>query len=284
MDKISKSRQRSVMCLLFKDNVRHFSSNTIYSQLKKKLGRVDVLGDAAERNLFFVLGDYKIDKTGEKQSPFKLIMEGPTKVERLKGDDFSRSQFWRTPNGVDILRSAKWQLMIADLESYGFPQKVRANILSDWLEINLDIFSECIAVYFESSQNVMTAQALKENPYKDHYRIFHGPVNTRVSNDGVNMLVDTLGLDVFHAPDVQVRFKNKEFDSKQIMSFAYKTAMTQFDSFENDVPGGNFEAVPGLDQNGNISDAIHWKSFYEMSHLSPKRPVLNVNAGELAWK
>ena len=45
-------------------------------------------------------------------------------------------------------------------------------ILSDWLEIALDLFPTCKAVFFESSQNIMTAESLRCNPYQGTDRVF----------------------------------------------------------------------------------------------------------------
>ena len=67
--------------------------------------------------------------------------------------------------------------------------KIRAQILSDWLEIALEMFPGCKAVWFDGSQNNITAEAARNNPYKGFNRIFNGAVNARFVNNRHIILV-----------------------------------------------------------------------------------------------
>ena len=279
-DEKAVQQASSFMCLLFEEK-GELPTRELWVKKLNEFGyevRIpkETNGDGAE---VFHLPHYTVDLEDAENVPYGLIVTDFLPVTKAHGDSFARTQFWQTPNGTDLLDSCTWHVVAGDIMSFTFPAKTRANILYDWLEIALDLLPSCKAVFFESSQNVMTARSLRANPFDGAERFFHGAVNARLVNveDTTNMLVDTLGLHVLGIPDVQFYFHS--LNPSAIVSQAYNLAMYQL---EFDVPIQNGDTVDGLDEDGSIQQDIHWKCTYQVSLLEPHRDVLDVEAGEYA--
>ncbi|MDR1221515.1 MAG: DUF4261 domain-containing protein [Tannerella sp.] len=269
----------SMMYLLFEEKGELPSANVLYAKIEERgykfeIGR-DGNDDSPTRHFHLFLPEYTVDFADKKGMPYQLLMIDFTEIEKPLGSETDRTQF-ETPGGAELLDACKWQVFVSDFASSTHPAQTRARILSDWLEIALDLFPDCKAVWFDGSRNVMTAGALRHNPYRGANRIFHGAVNVRFFNiEGTkDMLVDTLGLQVFGIPDVQFHFH--DLDPNRIVKFAGDIAMYQF---ENDVPINDGETVDGFYADDNPGKDIRWKCQYEISLLEPEREVLDVNTG-----
>jgi len=206
---------------------------------------------------------------------YQIMMLCMANTER-HGDDLARTQFWQTPNGAELMDACKWEVMVGDNAPEGYPAQMRAQVLYDWLEAALELFPDCTSVWFEGSQNVVTADELRNNPYEGVRRIFDGAVNARMFEiEGTDeIVVDTLGLHVFGLPDVQVHFKG--LDKDDVIGFAYDLALYQF---ENDCPIQDGDSVDGFGTDHEYHEEIQWTCQYEESLLEPKRPVLDICAG-----
>lgn len=268
------------MVLLFEEKGERPSSKLFYEKLKGRGYEVNAQWESndAKAHLFY-LPEYKVDFDDAKGVPYQLMLMDFSPVEKPRGDELTRSQFWQTPNGAELLDSCRWQVFIGDLMSSTHPAKVRTQILSDWLEIALELFPDCKGVWFEGSRNVMTAESLRNNPYKGIERIFHGAVNARFFRvgDTEDMVVDTLGLHVFGVPDVQFHFHG--LDPNHVVRLATDIGMYQLN---NDIPIKDGETVDGLDADGSYRQDIRWKCRYEVSLIEPKREVLDISAGDFA--
>jgi len=270
----------SMMFLLFEEKGEMPSNEEIRHKLKEKGYALNAEREANNKNgQMFFLPEYTVDFADAKGVNYQLIMSDYRKSGKKHGDELARTQFWNTPNGAELLDICRWQVMIGDFMACAHAPKVRAQILSDWLAIALELFPECKAVWFEGSQNIMTAEALRNNPYEGIKRIFYGAVNARYFrvDDTEDMVVDTLGLHVFGLPDVQFHFRG--LNPNDVVSLAYDIAMYQF---ENDVPVKDDETIDGFDSNGKRQKDVHWKCQYEMSLIEPEREVLDVHTGDYA--
>lgn len=279
-EKEQQNRKMYMMFLLFEEKGRIPDYEVIHDKLKEKGYAVDAEWESNDKSFrLFYLPEHTIDFEDAKHVPFQLSLFDFNEIKKEHGDALARTQFWKTPNGVSLLDTCRWQVLLGDFMSSAHPPKVRAQILSDWLIIALDLFPDCKAVWFESSQNIMTAEALRDNPYEGASRIFHGPVNARFFRvgDTDDFLVDTLGLQVFGVPDVQFHFRG--LNPNNVVGLAYDIAMYQF---ENDLPIKDGETVGGFDENGESKEDIRWKCQYERSLVDPKRDVLDVNTGIFA--
>ena len=275
-----EQRMLSIMALLFEEEGEMPDGKLLYEKLKERGYEVNAEWEANDKKMrLFYLPEYTVDFDDAKGVPYQLMMTDFSEREKPHGDELARTQFWHTPNGVELLDSCPWQLFIGDFFSSTHPAKVRTQILSDWLEIALAVFPTCKGVWFEGSQNVMTAEALRENPYKGIERIFHGMVNVRFFRvgDTDDMVIDTLGLHVFGIPDIQFHFR--ELNPNHVVGLATDIGMYQLN---NDCPIKNDETIDGLNPDGSYNQEIRWKCQYEMSLIAPKREVLDISAGEFA--
>lgn len=275
-----EQRALSIMALLFEEKAELSPSKAFAEKLKDRGYEVNTEfepGDTAAR--MFFLPQYTVDFDDAKGVNYQLMLTDCSQREKQHGDELARTQFWATPNGVELLDSCPWQVFIGDFMSGTHPAKVRAQILSDWLEIALELLPDCKGVWFEGSQNVMTAEAMRDNPYEGIDRIFQGTVNVRFFRvgDTDDMVVDTLGLHVFGVSDIQFHFQG--LDPNHVVRLATDIGMYQLD---NDMPIKDNETVDGLGADGSYRQDIQWKCRYEMSLIAPQRAVLDVNAGEFA--
>ena len=279
-ENIQRNKMMSMMFLLFEEKGEMPSNDEIRNKLKEKGYAVNAEWHANNKNgLMFFLPEYTVDFEDAKGVNYQLIMIDHSEGGKKHGDELARTQFWNTPNGVELLDTCRWQVMIGDFMSSAHAPKVRAKILSDWLAIALELFPDCKAVWFEGSQNIMTAESLRNNPYEGIKRIFYGALNARYFRvgDTEDMVVDTLGLHVFGLPDVQFHFRG--LNPNNVVSLAYDIALYQFD---NDVPIKDGETVGGFDSDGKEEKDIRWKCQYEVSLIEPKREVLDVNTSNFA--
>ena len=276
-DVTTRNRMMSMMFLLFEAQPDMPDSEAICAKLNEKGYQVNAEWQANDKNMrTFFLPEHTVDFDDAKGVPYQLLMLDQAR-QKEHGSAIDRTQFWGTPNGAELLDSCGFEVMIGDFISAAHPPKVRAQILSDWLEIALALFPDCKGVWFEGSRNVLTAEALRKNPYEGSNRIFHHMVNARFFRVGTteDMVVDTLGLHVFGLPDVQLHFRG--LNPNHAVRLALDIAMYQF---ANDCPIQDNETVDGFDAAGE--PAGRWKCQYEAALIEPKRHVLDVNTGEFA--
>ena len=261
-----------VMRLLFKEKVSRPASPALTDRLKARFGGIDVVSDTSGL-VSFALTDHLVTYKDDKKVPSQLMLVECNPVQEPIGDAINRTQFWDCPDGVELLDSCPWQVMTSDFMAGGLPPLERADILADWLEILLDLFPQCAAVYFDASGKLMPADSMRENPYTGPLRFFQGGVNARFFNiQGSNdMLVDTLGLYALVLPDVQYHFR--DLNPNDVVRHAYNTAIYQF---ENGAPIESGHTIGGIEPDSK------WKCQYEDSLIQPSRVVLDIAAGEFA--
>lgn len=223
--------------------------------------------------LSFALMNHTVTYKDDVKVPSQILISDFNPIKNPIGDEVTRSQFWDCPNGAELLDSCSWDIFLSDFLALGLDPVERAGILSDWVEIALDLFPECAAVYFAPSGKLLAAENMKNNPYEGSLRFFYGGVNARFFNiQGTNdMLVDTLGLYALGLPDVQYHFH--DLDPNDVVHHAYNTAIYQF---QNNVPIESGHAI------GGISPEDKWKCQYENSLIQPVRTVLDIEAGSFA--
>lgn len=261
-----------MMWLLFREKCDAISTDIVLEKLKKRFGEVDVVANSSGMNMF-ALSAHQITYQDGSKVPSQVIITDCNEVKKTHGDSIARSQFWDCPGGAGLLDSCKYQVMIGDFMASGLPALERAGILDSLLEIALDLFPGCVAVYVDASGKVMTAENLRNNPYKGALRFMWFGVNARFFNiQGTeDSVVDTLGLYALGLPDVQYHFRGLE--PNDVVKHAYNIAIYQF---ENNMPIKDGDTIGGL-----FSDS-KWKCRYEKSLIQPVRDVLDVDTGEFA--
>lgn len=258
--------------LLFQEKAENPSLSALTDKLSQKFGKVDVVsGEGGLRS--FALTEHLVTYKNGGQAPSQVMLSECSEIKKPFGDAIARTQFWNCPNGVELMDSCSWQVMVSDFLAGGLDALERADVLSDWLEICLELFPACTVVYFGPSCKLLTAQNARENPYTGPLRFMHGGVNARFFNiqGSDNMLVDTLGMYALGLPDMQYYFHG--VDPNIVVRHAYNTAIYQF---QNGAP-----IQPGDTIDGDIPGS-KWSCQYEKSLIQPARNVLNVDMGERA--
>ncbi|MDR1912048.1 MAG: DUF4261 domain-containing protein [Helicobacteraceae bacterium] len=258
--------------LLFKNGVEAPNAAFFYAKLEEKFGRVDIVSDSADLYSFALL-DYAY---GEKaKTPSMILIASCNELKKPLGDQIARSQFWEVKNGAAVLDSLPFSVIISDFMAAGLDPITRSGVLADWLDIALDLYPECEAIFFQPSAKLLLADQWRENPYNDRGapRFLYGGMNIRNFRiDGTNdRLVDTLGLFAFGLADIQYHFR--ALDLNEIVGHAFNTAIYQFENGEPIESGHTIEGV---------SEGEKWRCQYENALIQPAREVLDVAAGKYA--
>jgi len=261
-----------MMWLLFKEQCEKPSDEVIVQRLNERFGDIDIVSNNQVLRMF-ALRSQKVFYGDNKELPSIVIVSGCEEVGEPHGDAIARTQFWDCLKGATLLDTCEYQVMIGDFMAGGLPAIQRAGILSDWLEIALELFPTCAGVYVDSSGKLLDAESARNNPYKDALRFFWFGINARNFHieDTGDSLVDTLGLYLLGLPDVQYHFHTLKVSD--VIQHAYNTAIYLF---ENDAPIQSGHTIEGLEP-GSM-----WRCQYEDALIQPVRQVLDIEAGEFA--
>jgi len=258
--------------LLFHEKCQSPPTTEILEKLKARFGDVDVVSSGPALSSFALLS-HTVTYDDNKEYPSQVIITECDKISKPHGDDISRTQFWDCPDGVDLLDSCTYQVMLGDFMAGGLPALERGGILADWLEIALELYPSCVAVYVEASGKLLDVEHIRNNPFSGALRFMWFGVNVRffTIQGTSDMLVDTLGLYAVGLPDVQYHFHGQSPDD--VVNHAYNTAVYQF---EHDAPIQSSHTIDG------ILPESSWTCQYESSLIQPSRDVLDIEMGEFA--
>lgn len=258
--------------LLFKNKPEFPEFDSVNKAVQETFEDTDVV-TAFEDIYTFAIPKAEIEIEDGMYAPMMVSLLDAGSIEESIGSDLDRSQFWDVENGAEALDACSYQIIITDMFASLVDPLVRADILMDFLDIILKQFPSCDLVFFDASRKLMTYEAMLNNPYEGAMRIFWGGCNARFFNiEGKDeVMVDTIGMEIFETSDIQYHFK-AELEVSEIITHAYNLAMYQF-SHRNPIVSG--DTVPGLD------DEL-WQTQYENSLIQPPRIVLDVNMNEHA--
>lgn len=269
--------------LLFREMVPMPSQEAVLEKLRSHFGEVNALSEAVSDTksaldklelMSFAVPKYSVTYQDGKTMPVQVMLVECHPVEELKiADDMARTQFWDCPDGNALLDSCSYALLASDMVASGLPPLQRAELISDWLDIALTFFPQCVAVYFAPSGKLLTADSVRQNPYQGVLRFVHGGINARFFNiEGTeDQVVDTLGLYKLGLPEVQYHFHG--CDPNQVVRHAYNTAIYQF---ENNAPIASGHTIEGFEPGEK------WRCQYESSLIQPVRDVLDIEMGRHA--
>ena len=195
-------------------------------------------------------------------------------------DDMKRLQFWDIPNGNDIISECKNTILVHTMLGRALPYMQQAEILLAQVGAAIDCYPECIGIYAPYSGKLITPEKFDSLRKADlSARFINLFVNARFYNiaNTNEMIVDTLGFDVFGGADVQIHFKT--LTPSQVVAYAYNVASYQF---ENEFPIESGETIDSMDANGKMQKTPQWTVQYEDSMVEPSRTVLDICCGEYA--
>jgi hypothetical protein len=260
----------AIIHFLFREKTYFPSAEEIHQKLQEKLGNIDIM--AKEEMKLFSLLNYTAIFEEEKQVPIQLMISDYTEAKKDLVPELAKSQIWVFEDWEEVLAECPWQLIITDMLGAWLPAFQRAEILSSAIDVILELYPNCVAVYYGPSQNFVPADYVRDNPYEGHKRYLHGGLKARFFRikDSEDMLVDTIGFKVLNLPDMQYHFR--DLDPSSIVNHALNIAYYQY---ENDAIIKSGDTIDG------VEDEI-WTCQYEESLLEPKRILLDVNTGKYA--
>lgn len=269
--------------LLFREKPQIADVNALKSALERLVGEVENISDKPEMPMFSVPKYKAVFKDTPQGMPvlanYLLEQEFDAKSNQ-NIDELMRSQFWDVRNGAEIIDSAKWCVGVFSMMSAGLHYKEQAELFLAQVDAALQCYPTCEAIYVVQSGKLTTPEQFEDCKRFDLAgRFIRLAVNARFFNiSGTeDKIVDTLGLYVFGAADVQVHFRgiNPDF----VVNYVYNIASYQFD---NEFPVKSGETLDSIGADGSMQWEPQWKAQYEDSLIQPVRPVLDVNCGEFA--
>lgn len=265
-----------MMKLLFTEKPTLPDNDTIKQALEARFGNVDIV--CPDGLISFAIPKYQVEYKDASKVPAQVLIYGAQDFDPASIDAFTRSQFWDTPNGSELMDSCHYQIMISDFMSAGLPYKERCDLLMDWLETALSLFPDCTAIYTEASGKLFAAEQVRQHQIPREDRFIYFCVNVRFFNiQGTNdHVVDTLGMYAIDLPDVQYHFHS--LDPNQVVNHAYNVASY---IYSNNAPVKNGETIDGIYQ-GALSQRIQWKCQYEDALIQPVRCVMDICPNEFA--
>ena len=219
-------------------------------------------------------------ENGEKQAPPMLMIMGCVEIKKPLMDEVAESQLWDCPDGDEIMKSCKYQVIATDMLGAGLDYKDRAEMLVDYIEALVELFPTCRAVVFETSKKMFTREAIINCSVPKKSRFIYYAVNVRFFNiQGTDdSIVDSVGMSTLFLPDVQYHFHGVDPDA--VVNHAYNVLTYIFD-FDEENPLKAGDTVDGI-ADGQMSCDVQWKVQYEESLIQPIREVVDVNMGEFA--
>lgn len=265
-----------IMKLLFKEKPEMPDNDTLKKALEKRFGDVDPVCPTGL--VSFAVKKYEVEYKDSVKVPAQTVMSEPQDFDPASVDAFTRSQFWDTPDGGELLDSCRYQVMVFDMMSAGLPYKERCDLLMGWLETALSLFPDCTAVFIQPSGKLFHAEQVRNHQIPKSDRFIYFCVNVRFFNiQGTNdHIIDTLGLYAIGLPDVQYHFHG--LDPNHVVNHAYNVASY---IFANNAPVKSGETIDGLYQ-GTLSQRVQWPCQYENALIQPVRSVMDICPNEYA--
>lgn len=262
--------------LLFKEHCEMPSDERLGEVLAKHLGEAEKFG-SGEKLLSFALKEH-ICEFKDGKMPVQIIMGRCEPDDHSSIGETERNQFWSCPDGEKLLESCKYSILAGDMLGGALPPKHRADMLMDYLDALIELFPECEAVYNINSGKLTRADEIRNRRVQGLDRFIEFAVNVRFFKvaDTDESIVDTRGLSILYAEDIQYHFR--EMDPDWVVNHAYSMACY---ILENDSPIKDGDTIDGI-ENGGFSRELRWKCRREEALAAPKRVVLDVNMGKYA--
>ncbi len=266
--------------LLFKNKPTIPPAEELQSAFEKRIGcKCENPPEKKEKVIMFPVPKYK-SVFKDKPEGVPPLVSFMTSEFTPKLDEIARSQFWDVRDGNKIIDECKYSVLVNAMLSDALEYKEQAELLLAEVGAALDCYKDCEAVFTVQSGKLTYPESFYEcEKYDLSSRFIRLFVNARLFNiEGTDeKIVDTLGLYVFGAADVQLHFKG--MDPNIAVTYAYNIASYQFD---NNFPVKSGETIDSINEDGKIVWEPQWRTQYEKSLIQPERTVLDINCGKYA--
>ena len=265
-----------MMKLLFEEAPKKVNLKTVTKALTDKFGEIgDTNPTSSQESLqLFAIKKYTV-QFAEGSMPAQVALSNVTEFDESTVDAVSRSQFWDIENSAEILSKCLYQINIFDFMSSLLDYKERCEMLMDWLEVVIDLYPSCKAVWIESAGKLLLPDRIRNSTVPRDDRFLYYGMNIRFFKvgDTDDMVIDTLGLYAIGLPDTQYHYKG--IDPNKVVAHAFNLAHY---TYMEKAPIKSGETVSGFKND----DDSKWKCSYEGSLVPPRRIVLDICAGEYA--
>lgn len=263
------------MWLLFDHEPVRPDAEILKANLESKCGKADVISSSTELTSFGVKRYMSHFKEGDLPAQVILGNIMPFKQEDIS--DAERAQIREVKDRDEFLSKCTHKILAADMMA-ALDTEHRTKLLMNWLEVVVDIFKDCRAVWIPSGGKLIPAEVIRSGQTDKDDRFVCWCVNARYYKiqDSEEMLVDTHGMCAVGLPDIQCHFKNLNPDN--VVNYIYNIAFFVF-RYSNEIKDG--DTIDGL--NGDMPDEnIQWSLRYEDAMVQPMRPVIDICPGEYA--
>lgn len=266
-----------IMKLLFRKPVALPEKAHMTAAAQKRWGEIDCFW-YDEKGAGLAVKRYQTQFKDGAVPPQVMIM-GCSSFDGNEIDDFQKSQLWDCgEEGSRILSECQYQVIATDMLAAGLPAKERAELDMDFMEVLVELYPDCEAVYFFNSGKLILTDAIRGHQIPQEDRFIRFAVNARFFNiQGTDdMLVDTVGMSTLFLPDLQYHFHG--MDPNWVVNHAYGVASY---ILSNDNPIESGDPIDGV-VDGAFSREIQWKCQYESALIQPAREVIDICMNEYA--
>ncbi|MDD7184685.1 MAG: hypothetical protein SPE43_10605 [Ruminococcus sp.] len=172
--------------------------------INKHLGETDCFC-YYEKTAGFAVKKYSVnfEKDNGNIPPMLMITEC-SEIKKPVMDEISASQLWDCPDGSEILKNCRYQVIATDMLASGLYYKGRAEMLVDYIEALAELYPSCIALVFETSKKMLSREDIIKCCLPKEKRFIYYAVNVRFFNiqNTEDMLIDTIGMSTLFMPDL----------------------------------------------------------------------------------
>ncbi len=263
------------MWLLFDHEPVRPDAQILKADLENKCGKVDVVSSSIELTSFGVKRYMSHFKEGNIPAQVMLGNVMPFRQEDISQAE--RAQLREIKNRDEFLGKCTHKILAADMMA-ALDAQHRTKMLMEWLEVVVNIFPDCKAVWIPSGGKLVPAELIRSGQVDRSDRFICYCVNARFFKiqDSNEMLVDTHGMCAVGLPDVQCHFHT--LDPNNIVNYLYNIVSYIYKSGQQIKDG---DTIDGLDGD-MIDENIQWTCRYEDAMTQPMRPVIDICPGEFA--
>ncbi len=266
---------------VFEQPVKMPSLKEFEQAMTGAFGRIDFLADSPQmpRKASDLLGAALWEHPAyyqkeDRSVPSQLVLYGPDLFDRSLWNDQIIAQFWDCqPDRQAFAARCRYSLMASNMMAANLPPMAQYRIMADYADLILELFPECIGIYWPHSQRLVPRESFARSEWNSpELHFLDGGLNIRFFNltDSDEMLFDTLGLTAIGLPDLQLHCKELEPNDavlflKNLAAYLYR---------QGDVI-----------QDGNTVEGIgggKWPCRHEDALAGPQRVVLDILPGKYA--
>ncbi len=250
------------------------------SAMNRRFGQVTTLKEFAympenpQDLTSFILWDHQVYyEKDEREVPSQLVLYGPDEFDQDQFDRLTIANFWKCPDKEGFLSKCNYSIMASNMLAAGLPFEQQYGILAEYADLILEMFPDCIGIYWPHSQNLVPREKyLKTSWNAKNLHFLDGGLNVRffTLTGSDEMLFDTMGFAALGLPDLQLHCK--EIEPDDAVRFLRNLAAYLY-HYGDVIEDGN--TVEGI-------DGEKWKCRHEEALAGPARVVLDIHAGELA--